>query len=253
MSPVTHMPAGTPKGGQFASAKGGASFGKPVTAVVSNKAVWTDQGATHPKVEITDAEVGAFTKEMGKEMSKESLAAVAGLDETYTVNEMTIRGTEGVVSISASVSGDKVHIVREIDLKNNRIINSNMYIEKDSRGQGIGTKMLVDQVRSASDQGFDSIHLRAAGSGPGERSWGEQHGTVGYYTWARLGFVPDRAPNVYAGAGKRVSVNTTRAMATSQGRAWWKKNGGAFDGTFDLKKGSTSRRVLDAYAKEKGL
>ena len=240
--PQPRVPAGSSAGGQFGSGGGGGGGGAKFSKFITD-----DEGNF-----LSDDEVKAKTKEMGKEMSKESLAAVAGLDETYTVNEMTIRGTEGVVSIHARV-GDKVHIVREIDLKNNRIINSNMSIEKDFRGQGIGTKMLVDQVRAASDQGFDSIHLRAAGSGPGERSWGEQHGTVGYYTWARLGFVPDRAPNVYAGVGKRVSVNTTRAMATSQGRAWWKKNGGAFDGTFDLKKGSTSRRVLDAYAKEKGL
>ena len=39
-------------------------------------------------------------------------------------------------------------------------------------------------------------------------------------------------------------------MKTPEGRDWWQKFGGYFNGVFNLKKGSLSRRVLSEYLAE---
>jgi GNAT superfamily N-acetyltransferase len=228
---------------------------------------------------LSDEQLRSMTKKMGKELGTADLAELAGATEGYEVYKIAVDPVGGDVSVHAKLRvgeaynvddpnrdswtepNNVVWLERHVEIGNNRIINANMLVDERHQGQGHGAKMLVTQTRAAVKHGFDSIHVRAAGRGtgnlsqPGEDIVGTpQASTVGYYTWARLGFTPDAAPLMQSG-GKwpGSSVNLARMMSTKRGRDFWNRHGKSFDGTFDLKEGSVSRRVLDAYAKEKGL
>lgn len=122
------------------------------------------------------------------------------------------------------------------------------HIENDSievfdKGSGLGTKIFADQVREAAAKGYDRIEAFCI------------RGSVsnGYYTWARLGY-DGAIPEEVAGAVREAFPGAARVsdlMKTSEGRSWWKEHGASFEGVFDLKKGSLSREVFDAYQKER--
>ena len=152
------------------------------------------------------------------------------------------------------------------------IENVEMRISPRARHSGLATRIFAKQVESAIGLGFRSIECGASGQGTMVRvqedlypyrhpKWG------GYYAWGRLGFDGDIselmmsrksspsahlrgiADDFYATfpAVKRVS----QLMKTPEGRDWWQKFGGYFNGVFNLKKGSLSRRVLSEYLAEK--
>jgi hypothetical protein len=79
----------------------------------------------------------------------------------------------------------------------------------------------------------------------------------GYYTWARLGYDckidklerpedRDRVRKAFPEARMLSDL-----MKTQEGRDFWKKNGGPFQGKFNLSEGSQSRKVLESYVKAK--
>jgi hypothetical protein len=75
----------------------------------------------------------------------------------------------------------------------------------------------------------------------------------GYYTWPRFGYdapinpsTRARLPAVLKGAREISDV-----FRTAQGRQWWKDHGTGHDMTFDLRKGSGSRKVLSSYIRER--
>jgi hypothetical protein len=132
------------------------------------------------------------------------------------------------------------------------IRNELIQIREGSKGQGLGTEMFARQVETAVASGFDEINLHAAG-GPGE-------GMNGYYTWPRFGFDQEIEPLQWTNAAlyRRVRYRFTGVervsdiMRTPAGRDWWRMNGGELhDARFDLRQGSYSRKVLDAYLAER--
>jgi hypothetical protein len=52
---------------------------------------------------------------------------------------------------------------------------------------------------------------------------------------------------------RETTTNVSDLMKTEEGRDWWRKYGGYFDGQFHLKAKSVSRRVLAQYQAEKGI
>jgi hypothetical protein len=118
------------------------------------------------------------------------------------------------------------------------------------RGWGMGTQIFHRQVEQASQFGFKSIETYADGN-PGDRQ-----SVNGYYTWARLGYdadLSDLDSRVFDEVGDYFpeAERISDLMKTAEGRSFWKSNGGRFKGTFDLKEGSQSRKVLDDYVKAK--
>jgi phage portal protein BeeE len=157
-------------------------------------------------------------------------------------------------------------------IRNGVIHNVEFRITPRKRGSGLATRVIQKQVEAASKLGFRSIQAGAAGKGTNVRTVenhypGRNSDLGGYYVWARLGFdgridslMKDSAnsdsPELRAIAAdfakkfpgvKRVS----QLMGTSMGRKWWKTFGGYFEGSFHLKKRSTSRQVLGDYLTQK--
>lgn len=140
-----------------------------------------------------------------------------------------------------------------IDSDGRRMIrNEIVEVKKAHQKEGIGLALFSRQVENAIDEGFDYISTHAAG-GPGEAM-------NGYYTWARFGYNEplssiDKRNRPIA---KKIQKEFPEAksirdvMATPEGRDWWKENGGdLYDARFDLREGSWSRLILDAYMEER--
>ena len=153
------------------------------------------------------------------------------------------------------------------------IENVEMRVSRRNQKSGLATRILKQQVDSARELGFHSIAAGAAGKGTDVRTVEETYPGInshlgGYYTWARLGFegkidslmkarAQSKSPELEAIAAdfarKFPGVKTvSKLMMTEEGRTWWKKNGGYFEGTFDLKAGSRSQQILTEYLKETG-
>lgn len=145
------------------------------------------------------------------------------------------------------------------------IENTVMQVSPEHRGEGIGTKVVSEQVRKAKELGFHHIEMTAMGDGRSVEGETMNHEETGYYAWARLGFDGPIRPllrtrgegsenerkavrdfkNRFPGV-KRVS----EMMLTKERQDWWREYGGEFEGRFLLDDDSTSLRVLNAYHAE---
>ena len=105
--------------------------------------------------------------------------------------------------------------------------------------KGLGTAMLAHQARAAQAKGIKEFTTLAA----------KTQTMNGYYTWARLGYnAKFKEPE-----GPTKAVDLHQLMSTPEGREHWKKNGDSVSATFDLKPGSKSMKILEGYAKAKGV
>jgi predicted GNAT family acetyltransferase len=145
---------------------------------------------------------------------------------------------------------------RTIDLKKKHIENEESKVPETERGQGIGMEILSRQVESAREMGMHTIGTYAAGRGKGIKGGGKSGEYNGYYTWPRMGFLPElqgqigsHGTNVTDMHGNK--LNMVKMMGTSEGRKYWKDNGQGFNATFDLRPGSMSSRIHDKYKEEK--
>ena len=110
--------------------------------------------------------------------------------------------------------------------------------------------MFAEQVANAREAGFDWIECHAAGFKGGVYN--------GYYTWPRFGYDQEldtlRDQNT-AEAAKRdfpEAKTVLDIMKTKEGRDWWKENGADLHkAKFDLREGSRSMKILEAYLHER--
>jgi hypothetical protein len=126
--------------------------------------------------------------------------------------------------------------------------NEFLSLVAEQRGGGIGTRMLALQAAAASALGVARIEAEADGH-PGSRT------RNGYYTWARLGFNGSLRPEVRARlpAAFARAADLNDLMARPGGAAWWRANGHAFTGVFDLTTNSRSWQLLTAYTASEGI
>ena len=123
-------------------------------------------------------------------------------------------------------------------------------------GTGLGTKMLLAQVKEMQRLGFTHIELEA------QRD--RQEYSNGYYTWPALGFdgrlpTHDSLTHMRAmyrelnGGYSLPSKLTTiqQLMHLPHGREIWKKYGATHKAKFDTRPGSPAVAFLEAYAQEK--
>ena len=201
-------------------------------------------GITH-KVYSNKEERKAFMKHygLGKTADLLKLCGVDALGKSKVDVEIwdnmlmvTARSKKGEVELSINPRSKDI----ELDW---------VKVKKEYRGEGIGTKLIGKIVKAASKLGFKTLSLTAA----------KDVKMNGYYTWARLGFDSKlRAAgldNVKEDAEDKFSktINSISDIMKQKGGAdWWLKNGDEFDGTFDLRDGSTSRKVFESYVKVKG-
>lgn len=199
--------------------------------------------------------------------STAGLLGLGDIDKKALVNEMTAQGLTGqkikqVIGATKDANVrvymvGKGEITVQVRTPNytmmrtlKRAPDGSKYIKNDSfyattKGTGLGTKIFARQVKQASKNGYTKIVTDAAGrKGTSEN---------GYYTWARLGYNGgiQQAARAALPAKFRKAKDIQHLMRMKGGPEAWKEHGTAFSGTFDLKKGSRSRRVLAAYLKEK--
>lgn len=112
-------------------------------------------------------------------------------------------------------------------------------VDKDARGKGLGRESFGRMVETAQALNFDRIETSAA----------RAEDQIGYKVWPLFGYdgeIPEhllrRLPD-----GLKDARRLSDLMATEEGRTWWEANGGTTNLTFDLKPGSPSLQVWEAY------
>ena len=177
------------------------------------------------------------------------LAHIAGAPKGADVKIEPFTDEDGLGFIHVVYKTDKIEYAqRSFNFDGGKVTltNQQIKVKKEFQGQGEGTKVFAQQVDQAFKNGIKKIETEA----------GRQSGLNGYYTWALLGYdgsLKGMKPH-YKEQLQKIVPNAKRisdVMKTSEGRAWWKKNGFTFNGAFDTKPGSQSRKVLEAYVAEK--
>jgi hypothetical protein len=136
------------------------------------------------------------------------------------------------------------------------VLYNDSFEMKANRGSGIGTRLFAAQAEGAARQGVDRIETFAAGVGKEHPTWSKKESYNGFYTWARLGYnIPIKEPVQKRAerAGFSGVKDTHDLFSRPGGAAWWKEHGEENKGVFDLRAGSTSMQVLEAYKKERGI
>lgn len=243
------VPAGSSAGGQFTSSPGGYVFSVP-------------GGSGYVGSEEHVANVGK--RFLQKHLTRESVARMAGAPDGAEVSiDSNSMGDKLIVVVrvkgpnSHIAGGDLYYSNRVIDLRRRVIYNEESKIKESERAKGLGAKLLARQVEEGRKMGMHRIETYAAGRGKGEKGGGKAGEYNGYYSWARMGFMPQMQDGSDLPTQKIVDrhgndLNIIRLMSTKAGRDYWKDNGSAFNAMFDLRPTSISSRVLDAYLKETG-
>lgn len=116
------------------------------------------------------------------------------------------------------------------------------------KGKGLGSNIFKNQVEQFKKLGFEKLKTEA----------GEGNGLNGYYTWARLGYDFDEPWAIKTFKSMLKIENNKKLknikslpqlMSVKEGREWWRENGFAFNGVFDLSDDSVSMEILNEYNK----
>lgn len=202
-------------------------------------------------VHIADADKAEvariMSKVLGDKATKEDVARMAGAGPGAQVHilpgsvldRLHVKITHPDYSASRAIG-------RDADGKG-VITNEWVKVPEGKQGDGIGRGLFTRQVEEAAKAGFDRIECRASKS--------DEHN--GYYSWPRMGYNQD-VSNLPSSTRAAIAAKYPDAktvldvMAGPGGVKWWKSNGETLaHATFDLKEGSKSRLVLDAYNKAK--
>jgi hypothetical protein len=209
----------------------------------------TGEAAPGSKVEVQgdEAALGALIQKLGLKGSIEEVARATIPDGLF--DRVTIKRdpqNENIVLVAAR-SGTGAHAARYLQKMptTGKLIceNGSFGLPKEEQGKGTGSTFFAKQVEGLSSIGIQEIRTDATKS-PTEN---------GYYTWPRLGYdapVPSKSASKLPEELKSAS-NLSDLMRTPEGRSWWKANGTGVALKFDLKEGSYSRKVLDAYMAER--
>lgn len=232
--PAQHprVPAGTATGGRFTDDGG----------------IYFSGSGSSRGIAVSDAEVRDFTEQhLGRRMSRGDVARAAGALPGNTVEIVLGSGDRIGVEIEIhNPDPDDPHPIGTAfrSVYPDHVDNDGINIAERYQGRGIGLQIFSSQVEAAAKLGFSKIRTQAIGEPSpvrGDRSNGS-------WTWARMGY---DGPIPNAGRGPQGERTIHELMSTPAGTAWWKANYGAFSGTFDLRPGSTSMRVLSEYRRLK--
>lgn len=185
----------------------------------------------------------------GKELSEHELANLVGAPNGTRVSVYSTPPARAEAGLLVQVydSNGAFSGIRHVFKENGQLVlhNELLTLKKNLQGQGLGTSIFAKQVEGARVLGVSEIRTTAA----------KNKNMNGYYTWPRVGYNAD-LPAKYA---RKLPDSLKDAKtfhdlyAKPGGRDWWKANGGTVDMHFDLKSGSASLRVFNAYRAERGL
>lgn len=138
---------------------------------------------------------------------------------------------------------------RSFNKENKEVSMDHFYLNPlKEKGSGVGSKIFKKQVENFKNLGFEKLKTKA----------GDVGGMNGYYTWARLGyeFDNDMETNLLLDMIEFEEDEDLKGvkslndlMSTEKGINWWRENGFAFNGEFNLKDGSNSMSILNNYKK----
>ncbi len=130
-----------------------------------------------------------------------------------------------------------------------------IYVHKSMQQKGFAMHVVRRSIDSATAAGIDRLHLWGGRNRLVDPRYGKMRG---YYTWPRLGFDGDLSDEWLRinkrrlrAAGIESPKRVSDLMSTKQGREYWFKYGKTIELEFDLKPRSFSRRVFNAYRREK--
>lgn len=240
------------KPGRFTNADGDGCEGASANPV--------DEGAATGRGKLS-IRYGNKATAAQKEAAEQAVAAALKnnkLTEDDIVDLFVPEGVEAKLSapfgggLSVWLKGDGFEAIRFIkrDLVEETLAiqNEALIFEPRAQGKGMGTAMLAREVRAAARLGVTEILLNAGRNA--------KAGYFGYKVWPRLGFdapIADRyQPALTAATGKDWSgKNLSDLMADPDGREAWDAHGDSVVLTFDPRPGSKSRRLFDAYLRER--
>lgn len=186
---------------------------------------------------------------LGFKPTPENLASAMGLPDGSSITvkaEELPSGYRYKSNVECEARGEGFGVTRRFTIdKNGKKVCRNVLIT--SEGGGLGTKIFTAQVRDLASKGFDAITCHAEGhyqEGDG--------GFVGYKVWPKFGYdgeLDEKHKEGLKQAGEQFSkVETLQELyAMPGGKEAWEKYGSGIELSFDLKPGSKSMKILDAY------
>ena len=143
------------------------------------------------------------------------------------------------------------------------IIYNNTLRLKDNAPEGLGGRIVANQVISAIRSGFDELQCEAYRIDKRYRDViEEEHNKwVGYLVWPKMGY-DGSADNALSSSEELRSavekyypdkddIMVSDILSMPNGSDLWEKHGESFEATFDLKKDSASVKILREYLKRK--
>ncbi len=217
----------------------------------------TAHGMTAAKIAFdTKADAAAFDASakqiFDRPVTHADVATLAGVPDGH---EATIAVRPHGITVTSDHDGVYIHRIISRDSKGKTYIKNDVFtVSKDQQGKGIGLSVFGRQVEHARRLGIDRIDTVAARSYDTEN----RQGLIGYKVWPKFGYdakladVTSDRNRLTLPKGLKKSKNVSDLMKSPEGRAWWEENGGSAEMSFDLKAGSLSGRVWDAYRDSKG-
>jgi hypothetical protein len=193
------------------------------------------------------ASLAAANNALNVHLSENDYRALVGAPADTTFRVSFVEGS----SVGLEFWSDAVVASRVIERQpNGKLTLTNENIIVTDTGRGLGTRIFAKSVETAAKLGVDKIETYAV------RSTSDN----GYYTWPRLGYKMSVAQgehfdntDLLRAAGFGGVENSHDLFSRPGGAEWWKANGSGNDAVFDLRRGSTSRKILSAYLKKKGI
>ncbi len=189
----------------------------------------------------------------GRDVSDDELRDLIGSPKG---SDLYVKAGNGMLIIEAEVGNNYVasRIVRKVG---DDLVMDNDLFQLNGQEKGTGTMMFAQQVNAASKMGVSRIEVSDAagyGSAYAEDTGRPKTKWNGYYTWGRLGYDGEvslgETQRKKLGFNIEDTVTMKDIMLKPGGAKLWREYGSSWSGSFDLKEGSYSRRVLDAYLEE---
>ena len=206
--------------------------------------------------EVHEGSLSEFKAMVGDRINP---ATLIGAPDDSEVEIARFEGGEGFLkdTFVITASNDDVYMSRTIQKRRDgTFVMNNNELEVSEDRKGLGRKILKDQIAAAKSIGVSKIVTQAAGEPDAEETYGQR--ANGYYTWGRYGYDTKITSLDSEATRKDVAKKFPKAVtlsdifATEEGRKYWRENGTAFTGTFDLTTGSRSMQTFTAYLVAKG-